>query len=415
MSAFSLTEDQQLALEAITRFLANPIETVFVLSGYSGTGKSTLVKYLLQQLPGILNTIRMVSPKFPYYDVQLTATTNKAAENFALITREAVRTIHSFLGLRVETDYISGMTRLVPHRRAKGVSDTILVIDEASYIDSALLDMIFKLTSRCKILFIGDPAQLTPVKSSTAPVFNSNFAGASLGKVVRQAEGNPIIELSAKFRETVNTGNFFSFVPDGMYVRHMDRDTFNNEALQEFTRHNWKYHDSKILAWTNRRVVEYNHWLTGQCKGTPHLQEGDYAICNHYMPSRQTSIKTDESVYISHVEDQVINNGVLGQQIQVNRRASFFMPYSLADRKRILKQAQANGDYALREYVHQTWIDLRAAFASTINKAQGSTYDKVFIDLDDIKGCISGNQIARMLYVAVSRARYQVFLTGDLV
>jgi ATP-dependent exoDNAse (exonuclease V) alpha subunit len=63
----------------------------------------------------------------------------------------------------------------------------------------------------------------------------------------------------------------------------------------------------------------------------------------------------------------------------------------------------------------ENWIDLRAAYAQTVNKSQGSTYDRVFIDLDDIRRCNSGDQIARMLYVAVSRAREQVFLTGDLV
>ena len=61
------------------------------------------------------------------------------------------------------------------------------------------------------------------------------------------------------------------------------------------------------------------------------------------------------------------------------------------------------------------WIDLRAAYASTINKAQGSTYKTVFIDLDDIKRCNSGDQIARMMYVGVSRASQRVWLTGDLV
>jgi ATP-dependent exoDNAse (exonuclease V) alpha subunit len=58
---------------------------------------------------------------------------------------------------------------------------------------------------------------------------------------------------------------------------------------------------------------------------------------------------------------------------------------------------------------------LRAAYAQTINKSQGSTYDRVFIDLDDLARCSSGDQLARMLYVGFSRARHQVFLTGDLV
>ena len=65
--------------------------------------------------------------------------------------------------------------------------------------------------------------------------------------------------------------------------------------------------------------------------------------------------------------------------------------------------------------IERTWIDLRAAYAQTVDKSQGSTYDKVFIDLDDISHCTSGARIARMLYVAVSRARHQVIFTGDLV
>jgi ATP-dependent exoDNAse (exonuclease V) alpha subunit len=65
--------------------------------------------------------------------------------------------------------------------------------------------------------------------------------------------------------------------------------------------------------------------------------------------------------------------------------------------------------------IDQSWIDLRAAYAQTINKSQGSTYDKVFIDLDNVSRCHVGDQIARMMYVGVSRARSQVIFTGDLV
>lgn len=91
------------------------------------------------------------------------------------------------------------------------------------------------------------------------------------------------------------------------------------------------------------------------------------------------------------------------------------MPNSRQAKQDRLKQARADEDFHLVEEMESRWIDLRAAYACTINKAQGSTYDKVFIDLDDIRRCNSGNQIARMLYVAVSRARHQVIFTGDLV
>lgn len=414
MSSLVLTPDQQNALEAFTRFLIDPVETVFVLSGYSGTGKTTLVKYLLDMLPKLMKTAKLVNPRAPEYAVELTATTNKAAENFAHITQYPVKTIHSFLGLRVSVDHVKGTSTLVPHTKEKK-EGRLLFIDEASYIDSPLLSWIFRMTQRCKIVFMGDPAQLTPVQSSSTPVFHSNFTEAKLEHVVRQAADNPIIGLSTKFRETVNNGQFFSFIPDGRHIQHLSRDAFNQAVEQEFSRPDWKYRDSKILAWTNKRVIEYNHWLNAQMTGNCHFQKDDYAICNTYKSARNGSIKTDQLVCVTGVVDNVAEHGIKGQQVELDRMFSFFLPYSLQEKNALIKQARKDEDYHLLDYVDRHWIDLRSAFACTINKSQGSTYDKVFIDLDDIKGCHSGNQIARMLYVAVSRAREQVFLTGDLV
>lgn len=412
MSTFTLTEDQQNALERFTQFLTDPTETVFVLSGYSGTGKTTLIKYLLDLLPKFMKTARLINPRMPEYEVSLTATTNKAAENFAYITGMEVKTIHSFLGLRVQTDYTTRETTLVPHTKEKK-EERLLFIDEASKIDSLLLQWIFKLTNRCKIIFMGDPAQLTQVKSLLTPVFHSHFNEARLEKVVRQAEGNPIVELSTKFRETVNTGKFFSFVPDGHHIQHMDRDSFNDEALKEFTRPDWKHRDSKILAWTNQRVVDYNHWLNEQVKGDCYLQKGDYAICNSYIQGKKGSIKTDQLVCITDVNDSH-DLGITGQKVRIDYLHEFFLPHSLTEKNAVIKHYQKEEKYSVLDYIARNWIDLRAAFACTVDKSQGSTYDRVFIDLDDISRCNSGNQIARMLYVAVSRAREQVFLTGDI-
>jgi ATP-dependent exoDNAse (exonuclease V) alpha subunit len=98
-----------------------------------------------------------------------------------------------------------------------------------------------------------------------------------------------------------------------------------------------------------------------------------------------------------------------------NHRHKAFLPVSLEAKKQRLREAEAQGDLSTVALINKTWIDLRAAYACTINKSQGSTYDKVFIDLDDLKRCNQPNTLARLLYVAVSRARYQVIFTGDLV
>lgn len=414
MTTITLTQDQQTALDAFSVFMQDTVEQVFVLSGYSGTGKSTLIKTLLDQLPNYMKAARLLNPQLPEYTVELTATTNKAAENFGQVTGMSVSTIHSYLGLRVSTDYSTGVTNLIP-KSSERKQQVLLFIDEASYVDKQLLGFIFKLTHNCKIVFIGDPAQLTPVKSVGTPVFDANFTGASLTQVVRQAEGNPIVDLSTKFRNTVNTGEFFSFVPDGESVTHMPREKFEDAILAEFTRPDWKYADSKILGWTNKCVIGYNQAVTEHSKGSPHFQVGDYAVCNKFVTSGRQSLKTDQLVCITGISADTEEFGVPGNRMNIDNQFTFFFPKSLEQKNALLKSAKAQEQFNIVQTVESNWIDLRAAFACTINKSQGSTFERVYIDLDDIRRCNSGNQIARMLYVGVSRARQQVFMTGDLV
>ena len=414
MTTFTFTEDQQCAKESFVSFMLDPNEMVFVLSGYSGTGKSTLVSHLLEQIPGIIKTAKLIQANYREYTIELTATTNKAAESLSQISGMSVSTIHSFLGLRVNVNHRTGESTLLPTTSVRK-EGYLLFVDEASYIDANLLGLIFKCTQNCKIVFIGDPAQLTPIKSSGTPVFEANFPGAKLNQVVRQAEDNPIIDLSTKFRETVNSGQFFSFVPDGEAIQYMCRDDFDNAVESEFTRPDWKYRDSKFLAWTNKKVIAYNHAIQNKVKGNPNFAEGDYAICNNYVSINRKNIKTDQLVCITTISEEMDRYGVKGHWYGMDYSTSFFGANSLAERNARVKEAKANGDYHIVAEIEDSWIDLRAAFAQTVNKSQGSTYDRVFIDLDDIGRCTNGNQIARMLYVGVSRARQQVILTGDLV
>jgi energy-coupling factor transporter ATP-binding protein EcfA2 len=417
LSSITLTTDQQNALGAFQDFLLNPEESVFVLRGYSGCGKSTLVRVLLNQLDNFNTMARMINPAHIEYTVALTATTNKAAENLRLITNEHTSTIHSFFGLRVVHDPVDKQSKLSTSR-AVIKQGYLLFIDEASYIDSYLLDLIFKLTHNCKIVFIGDPAQLIPVKARNATVFTSNFKGAALTEVVRQTEGNPIVDLSSRFRETVCGAEFFSFKPDGNHIQHLSREDFDTAVLTEFARPDWQFNQSKILAWTNKKVVAYNEFVSLHVKGDPHFQVGDFVVCNQYVQGgalKARPIRTDDIVAVTKIQPDCLEHGVLGNWVTVDNRVTAFQPKSLLAKKARAKKARAESQFALASTIENQWFDLRAAYACTVNKAQGSTFDRVFIDLNDIARCNNTDQLARMLYVAVSRARHQVFLTGDLV
>ena len=418
---FTLTKDQQSALDKFNMFLMDPVETVFVLEGYSGCGKSTLVRTLLDRLNGFQKTARLINPGYKDYLPELTATTNKAAENLAKITGMDVKTTQSFLGLRVDYNPRTNESRLIARPNFTAPEHVLLFIDEASFVDKDLLGQVFTRTKNSKVVFIGDPAQLAPVKSIGTPVFSAGFSGAALTEVVRQpklegglADVHPIVAWSEKLRITVGTGNWTAFSPDGHHVCRLNRVDFNAAIEREFTRADWRYQDSKILGWTNKCVIGYNQYVRGLAKGDPHFQVDDYAVCNSFLQSGKMSIKTDQLVHITAIEPDCEYYGVAGNWVTVDYVVRAFQPKSLAEKNARNKKARNDEHFQLVNEIENSWIDLRGAYACTINKAQGSTFDAVFIDLDDVGRCNSGDQLARMLYVAVSRARNHVYLTGDL-
>ena len=412
----TLTPGQEAAMHAYVRFLMDPNEQVFVLRGYSGTGKSTLVRTMLQRLDGIIQACQLIHVDLGSYEVKLTATTNKAAENFAYLSKREVSTIHSYLSLRVKTNWETRETYLSPSPQATVKERVLLFIDEASYIDPTLLKYIWRFTNNCKIVFIGDPAQLTPVGCADTVVFNGKYPGAELTEVMRQQGGSPITDLATKFRHMVNTGESFQFTPDGNHIQHMNQDDFENEIIREFSRPNWGYHDSKVLAYTNARVIAYNKAIRDCVKGSPEFHVGDYAVCNTYVAGNTKGggrVKTDQTVLIKGISEPMDRYGVTGREFELDA-GTFFGPASLEAWKAQEKALHSSGEYETLQHMENTFIDLRAAYSCTINKSQGSTYDRVFIDLSDVRKCRNPNTMARLLYVGVSRARHQVFLTGDI-
>ena len=427
MIDIQLTEDQEMVYQEFIKYIMDPDEEEFIISGFAGTGKSTLVTKLLAELPDLLKTIQLLSKdkdKVPFTETLLTATTNKAADALRQITAMSVTTIHSLLGLSVRTDYKSNQST-VSDQYAKEVEDAIIFIDESSYVDQQLLKFIREYCIRCKIIYIGDPAQLAPVNCKYPPVFSSDINEARLEKIVRQAENNPIIELSSMLRGVVNGEVYKPFTPDGTAILHTDRDTFNKMVISDMSDPNWHFYSSKVLAWRNKTVVKANQMVREAVHGEPDLQAGDYAVNNKHYRTNGYKIATDQLVEVTSITPHTLtgtvdaNAGITysidGFKVIVDNKVHAFLPGNREEVKEINKAARKAGNYELVRKVEETWIDLRASYACTVNKSQGSTFDRVYIDLDDISACRQPNTVARMLYVAVSRARYSIVLTGDII
>lgn len=393
-------------------FVLDTSKTFFVLEGFAGSGKSTLINYFMEYLSKLESTFRATNSGFQVPGIELTATTHKAAENLSTITGHDVSTIHSTLGLKLVTNYKTNKTRLEPRHNVALPRNMLIIVDEASYIDMEVLNFIKTRTINCKVLFIGDPYQLVPVGLSSAPVFEQGFESVRLHGNHRNQ--SMIQEFSAKLRNTIDTGEWFQFKPDGNQIIHLSRNDFNEAVKEEFTRPDWNSKDSRVLTYTNVRSIEYNNYIQSNVKGTHEFEAGDYAKSNKYTASPGGSgfIRNDETVFITCTEDRVVH-GVPGKDVFIKNNW-YFLPNYLKDVRDLEKEALSNKDTSLLQSMSY-WLDLRAHYSETVNKSQGSTYGKVFIDLDDISNVTNGSLLARLLYVAVSRAKNQVILTGDLV
>lgn len=416
-----LTNDQQKALEALQSFLLDSSH-VFVLQGYAGTGKSTLLREFLLQMPDLVSGYRLVDPTYQPYNPVFTATTHKAVENLMTIFPRHLQsnplTTASAFGMRLQQQGPGKPAKLIQagERAIKFGQRSLIFVDEASYLDHGSLSSISQIIVErgCKVVFMGDPAQLTPVGLTDSPVFNAGFPTALLTEVVRQQANSPILDLVSEYRDAV-VSKAFPSIPHGFpEIEYMDDRAAVAQALQKEMSHpDWNPNVSRILAYTNTRVTLYNDWLAEKIEGTSLFVEGAYYTNNKAVSLPNILIPASASVLVTGIATEFETIlGITGSWLRIAVNGSMvsnlvFAPHNYrqwASAHRLWLKAEDN--HAL--ILSQGWLDLRRLYASTVNKAQGSTFDRCWIDLEDIATCRNPEQRARLLYVATSRARDKI-------
>ena len=389
-----LTEQQQEAIYALNSFIANPNEKYFILEGYAGTGKTTILKEFVAHFDKTIALLRQLSPNthFPY-DVAMTATTNKAVDVLQqLFPAFDCCTIHSLLGLTVINK------RLV--QKKKPIKDTVWVIDECSMIDNDLLDFIDDAVDNynTKIIFVGDSTQLPPVGCSSSPVFERGHPSFKLTELIRQKKGE-LADLCTALRISVEKQELTDEICiDDIEIQHLPYKQFMAAVEKDMSADEWTYSKSKYIAYTNAETVRVNNRIKALVQGNPRIQKGDHVVNNKYFKTPHVTLKTDEMVYVSDAQEVTLPEGIDVTQVTVKGNR-FYVPHKYSD---------------LNTETKATLIDLRPMYACTVHKAQGSTFETVYININDIKKSMRDfNMFLRLLYVAVSRASKKVVFTGD--
>ena len=443
------TDGQREACRLLTDFLFDPDPlSAFVLKGYAGTGKTTLVSALIQTLP--LLKVRSV----------LLAPTGRAAKVLSGYSGRQAFTIHK--KIYTTSSDAQGILRCV--RATNKHSYTLFIVDEASMIgednDSGrnLLDDLItyvKEGNHCRLLLIGDMAQLPPVGSNISPALDCeylkhasdlNIYTYELTEVVRQAETSGILHNSTLIRNQIASDDDFVETPIFQLDNFDDINRINGGDLEEILNKEYSRNGSEevvLICRTNKRANIFNNEIRNRILfRDDQLCTGDYlmVVKNNYFWSDEESgigfiangdiaeilrLRNFEELYgfrfatatlrfIDYPDAPEIECKILLDTLVSES------PSLTADESRRLYEQVAldyadlptKGDRlkAIRNDPYYNALQVKFAYALTCHKTQGGQWDTAIIDQGFLPDDTIDREYLRWLYTALTRAKKQVYL-----
>ena len=470
------TNDQEVAVSGLIEFIAAPWSDknyINALCGAGGVGKTFVTKYVIDNC------------KFSSSVIFCAAPTHKACRVLSnAIGGKKVNTIQSLFGFRLDVDidnFDPNNPAFNPIGANKMLKDgysiaRLLIIDEASMLNIKLVNWInkFCLKHEIKVMYIGDAAQLFPVKEKVSYAFKVATKTYYLREVVRQGANNPISKLLDLLREDINHTHSWKFLEYINLHKHEVNETgagftvcgkkdfiniVNNcFSDEEYTKNIDLY---RIIAYTNVRVTAWNDYvrkiiIKGAEKSILNRHDLLMSYTTIVDDFNDTIINNSEEYVIKDIIDsveptysmkgflvrfQAIHGGKVSTPMFVidhndpytcqiyykqlttlvndaksasgkSNRASKWKAYFEFKKKYLISTNILNPTTGAIMYTR----DIDYGFAITSHRAQGSTYKTVFVDVNDMiydkngKPYTDRAELLRRLYVACSRASHELIL-----
>ncbi len=423
-----LNEEQYRALGEITRAVS--AGNRHLLTGYAGSGKTTLMQYVAREMLSQKKSVILSAPT--HKAVAVLASKLETASLGAVPTM----TVHRLLSLRPKNRSIGEATVFERDRHAPPVVADVVVIDECSMLSADMMKHIRRHLAASFVLFVGDPAQLPPV----GEVESESFATKSrshLGTIVRQAAGNPVLEAAGTIRSQQRNAADWSWIkparakPYGVYLPGAKTNDWMRKA---FTSDTFKADpDSfRYLCWTNKRVSMINQqvrrWIYGGKTDTPYAVGERVMFRNPFVLNKAILFNTNEEATVVSIEADDFNFPLPDAGPHFGWVASIpswrlcvepvgggesiviHAPRDLDQHKRVMEriidEAQDWRDrWDHRRDFASAMGDLRHIYALTVHTSQGSTFGNVFIDVADIRKRERENllECQQLYYVAMTR------------
>lgn len=451
---FEPTEKQLVALDQLVQFIFdNAPNGLYLLKGFAGTGKTSIIGTLVTNLWETKKSAVLMAP------------TGRAAKVISNYSNKEAFTIHKKIYFP-KKDRGGGVKFVLQPNKHR---NTIFIVDEASMIPdkpsdsksfegSSLLDDLMSYVysgHKCKLLLIGDKAQLPPVKSDLSPAldaeqldlnYNKRVTAIELDEVVRQSESSGILSNATRIREVLEHEFYDSFqfnlkgfkdivrLIDGHEIMDAINDSYSKNGHEE----------TAIIVRSNKRANLYNQQIRQRILFNENeLTVGDFlmVVKNNYFWIKPTSeagfIANGDIIQVLEIFSLTSLYGfrfaeVKVQMVDYPKMRPFETVLLLdtinaetpsltyEDSNRLYQEVQKDYEDETSNYrkflkikgnKHFNALQVKFSYAITCHKSQGGQWHTIFVEQPYLPNGIDRDYM-RWLYTAVTRAKEQLYLIG---
>jgi len=451
---FEPTKKQLVALEQLAQFVYDDTpNALYLLKGFAGTGKTSIIGTLVSNLWEIKKSAVLMAP------------TGRAAKVISNYSKKEAFTIHKKIYFP-KKDKGGGVKFVMQPNKHR---NTIFIVDEASMIpdipadsknfeSTSLLDDLIQYVysgHKCKLLLIGDKAQLPPVKSDLSPaldaeqldlIYNKRVTAIELDEVVRQGQESGILSNATRIREVLDNAFYesFQFNLNGFkdIIRLIDGQEVMDAINDSYSEHG--HEETAIIVRSNKRANLYNQQIRNRILFNENeLTVGDFlmVVKNNYFWIKPTTeagfIANGDIIQVLEIFSITSLYGFRFAEVKVQMvdypKMKPFETVLLLDTitaetpsltyddsNRLYQEVQKDYEDETSNYrkflkikgnKHFNALQVKFSYAITCHKSQGGQWNTIFVEQPYLPNGIDRDYM-RWLYTAVTRAQDKLYLIG---
>lgn len=441
------SEQNKILLKLVEYITTLGNRSIFLLKGYAGTGKTTLISALVKSLPSIGKRSVLLAP------------TGRAAKVLAKYSKKKSSTLHKKIYWIRTTK--NGNTFITLKENLH--TNTIFIVDEASMIPEdakdginkrSLLEDLIKYVYEgidCKLILIGDTAQLPPVNLDISPALDENnldkkyqkqVIHQELKKVVRQEKNSMVLENATHLRELIE-GNIKK-LPKIKLNQEVVRISSGDE-LQEYIEKSYGnsgVENTTIICRSNKRANQYNDRIRSEILWQEDIiSAGDVlmVVRNNYFwldeKSEAGFLANGDIIEVTRIKEIIERYGFKFAKASIrlmdyeneNEIDTILLLDTINSESPSLKydeykklytevgldyKGQKDINKKIKENEFFNAIQIKFGYSITCHKAQGGQWKNVFIDIGYFKKEMLDKNYLRWLYTAFTRSTENLYLIG---